>query len=79
MSDVKQTAPGNGMNPAEIKTTPYSWFIAFLCMTAFGVSIIARFVWTTAIPVAHGDLGINMAAAGGLVTGFFSARPSLIF
>jgi MFS family permease len=71
MSDVKQTAPGNGMNPGEIKTTPYSWFIAFLCMAAFGVSVIARFVWTTAIPVAHGDLGINMAAAGGLITAFF--------
>lgn len=71
MSDAKQTASVNGMNPAEIKTTPYSWFIAFLCMAAFGVSIIARFVWTTAIPIAHGDLGINMAAAGGLVTAFF--------
>jgi MFS family permease len=71
MSDNKAAAFGGAVIQVEIKTTPYSWFIAVLCMAAFGVSIIARFVWTTAIPVAHEDLGINMAAAGGLITAFF--------
>jgi MFS family permease len=71
MIDSKAPAFDNGINQAEIKTTAYSWFISILCMAAFGVSIIARFVWTTAIPVAYEDLGINMAAAGGLMTAFF--------
>jgi MFS family permease len=38
---------------------------------AYGVSFVARNVWSTAIPVAHESLGITMAAAGGLMTAFY--------
>jgi sugar phosphate permease len=70
MSDAK-TAPVSSASVNEIKTTPYSWFIAILVALTYGVSFISRNVWSTAIPVAHESLGITMAAAGGLMTAFY--------
>ena len=57
--------------PLEIKTTGLSWVIAILVSCSYMVSFITRFTWATAIPVAAPDLGINMAAAGGLMTAYF--------
>ncbi|MDR2517016.1 MAG: MFS transporter [Spirochaetaceae bacterium] len=68
MSDAK-AAPQANLN--EVKTTPYSWFVAILVALTYGVSFMSRNVWSTAIPVAHESLGITMAAAGGLMTAFY--------
>lgn len=70
MSDAK-AAPGPAANLNEVKTTPYSWFVAILVAMTYAVSFLARNVWTTAIPIAHQSLGITMAAAGGLMTAFY--------
>jgi MFS family permease len=67
MSDSKAAA----VDLNAVKTTPYSWFVAVLVALTYGVSFIARNVWSTALPVAHESLGITMAAAGGLMTAFY--------
>jgi MFS family permease len=54
-----------------VQTTPYSWVIAMMVFMAYGVSNLARNVWSTAIPLAHESLGITMAAAGGLMTAYY--------
>jgi sugar phosphate permease len=63
--------PAAAVDVNAVKTTPYSWFVAMLVFMAYGVSFVARNVWSTAIPVAHETLGITMAAAGGLMTAFY--------
>jgi MFS family permease len=67
MSDNKAAA----VDLNAVKTTPYSWFVAILVALTYGVSFVARNVWSTALPVAHESPGITMAAAGGLMTAFY--------
>ena len=73
MADSEKAA--NVSNPAinvnDVKTTPYSWFIAILVLLTYAVSFICRNVWTTAIPIAAPSLGMTMAAAGGLMTAYY--------
>ena len=57
--------------PQEIKTTGLSWVIAILVLLSYAVSFIARNVWSTAMPIAAPELGLNMAAAGGLMTAYY--------
>jgi MFS family permease len=71
MSDAKDKPAAAAADLNAVKTTPYSWFVAMLVFMAYGVSFVARNVWSTAIPVAHESLGITMAAAGGLMTAFY--------
>jgi MFS family permease len=71
MSDSKTAASSATPDLNAVKTTPYSWFVAFCVCLTYGVSQLARNVWATAIPVAHESLGITMAAAGGLMTAFY--------
>jgi sugar phosphate permease len=71
MGDSKSAADVQAPDLNAVKTTPYSWFIAFCVCLTYGVSQLARNVWTTAIPAAHESLGITMAAAGGLMTAFY--------
>jgi sugar phosphate permease len=58
-------------NSIEVKTTPYSWFVAILVLITYAISFICRNVWSTAIPIAYESLGFTMAAAGGLMTAFY--------
>jgi MFS family permease len=71
MSESAEKKPAATIDVNAVTTTPYSWFIAMLVFMAYGVSFVARNVWSTAIPVAHESLGITMAAAGGLMTAFY--------
>jgi sugar phosphate permease len=71
MSDGKVATGSQTPDLNAVKTTPYSWFVAFCVCLTYGVSQLARNVWATAIPVAHESLGITMAAAGGLMTAFY--------
>jgi sugar phosphate permease len=71
MSDGSAEKKPAAVDLNAVQTTPYSWFVAILVFMAYGVSFVARNVWSTAIPVAHESLGITMAAAGGLMTAFY--------
>jgi DHA1 family multidrug resistance protein-like MFS transporter len=55
----------------EVKTTPYSWFVATLVLLTYAAIFLCGMVWSTAIPVAYESLGFTMTAAGGLMTASF--------
>lgn len=53
------------------KSGYYRWIVLGVLVLSFSSTFLSRFIWAPVIPAAAGDLGLNMAQAGNLMSAFY--------